>query len=123
MASSATNAIALPPKQLKSLGAAPCASSTAICKMDVLLLAKNSPHPLWRTDHLEGEVIDVRPKAASGAVSGQAPSATLSAEASSNAGLCSGWAAVSRSILTITVDRGPSRVLGACQETNDDSFD
>src|SRR5271163_4932787 len=32
-ASSATNAIALPPKQLKSLGAAPCASSTATCKM------------------------------------------------------------------------------------------
>jgi hypothetical protein len=27
--------------------------------MDVLLLAKNSPHPLWRTDQLEGEVIDV----------------------------------------------------------------
>ena len=34
-ASSATNAIALPPKQLKSLGAAPCASSTATCKMIV----------------------------------------------------------------------------------------
>src|SRR5580704_15627272 len=29
------NAIALPPKQLKSLGAAPCASSTAICEMIV----------------------------------------------------------------------------------------
>src|SRR4029077_14728138 len=34
-ASSATNAIALPPNQLKSLGAAPCASSTAACKMIV----------------------------------------------------------------------------------------
>ena len=37
--------------------------------MDVLLFAKDAPHPLWRTDHLEGEVIDVRRKAASGAVS------------------------------------------------------
>jgi len=34
-ASSATNAIALPPKRLKSLGAARCASSTVICKMSV----------------------------------------------------------------------------------------
>src|SRR5271168_875753 len=31
-ASSATNAIASRPRQLKSLGAAPCASSTATCK-------------------------------------------------------------------------------------------
>jgi len=30
-------------------GPHPCASLTAICKMDVLLLAKNAPHPLWRT--------------------------------------------------------------------------